>query len=334
MSVMKTILTGIKPTGEPHLGNLAGAILPAIEFSQNNSGDQYLYFIADYHSLTGARDAKTLRHHTYEIAACWLAFGLDPDKVLFYRQSDVPEILELNWILSCLTPKGDMNRAHAYKAMVEQAHAEGKDPDKGVNIGLFTYPVLMAADILMFKTHLVPVGKDQVQHVEIARSIAQRFNQYYGDVLVEPEAFLREDSKSLKGLDGRKMSKSYGNTIPIFSESKKLKKLINKLTTDSTPPGEPKSTEDSLIFDLYQAFGTEEECDELALDYQNGISWGEAKAKLFDLIDPKLEKPREIFTHYMSRTELIDELLLQGASKARAIAGPLLADIKKAIGIL
>ena len=329
---MKTILTGIKPTGEPHLGNLAGAILPAIELSKNSS-DKCMYFIADYHSLTGTRDSQQLQNNIYEIAAAWLAFGLDPDKVIFYRQSDIPEIFELNWILSCLTPKGDMNRAHAYKAVVDKANAEGKDPDKGVNIGLFTYPVLMSADILMFNSHLVPVGKDQVQHVEIARSIAQRFNQYYGDVFVEPEAFIQENVKSIKGLDGRKMSKSYGNSIPIFSTEKRLKKLINKVTTDSTPPGEPKSTEDSLVFDIYKAFATQEQCDELTKLYQNGISWGEAKAELFNVINPQLEGPRDKFNQLMADPKQMDELLAQGALRARELARPLLKKVKDSIGI-
>ena len=329
---MKTILTGIKPTGEPHLGNLAGAILPAIELSKNSS-DRCLYFIADYHSLTATKDAKQLKNNIYEIAAAWLAFGLNPEEVIFYRQSDVPEIFELNWILSCLTPKGDMNRAHAYKALVDKAVEEGKDPDKGVNIGLFTYPVLMTADILMFNADLVPVGKDQVQHVEIARSIAQRFNQNYQQTFIEPEAFIQENVKSIKGLDGRKMSKSYGNSIPIFCPEKRLKKLINKITTDSTPPGEPKSTQDSLVYDIYQAFATEEQCQELAKKYADGISWGEAKAELFNVINPQLEAPREKFNQLMANPSQMDELLLDGARKARKLAAPLLNQVKDAIGV-
>lgn len=329
----KIILTGIKPTGEPHLGNLAGAILPAINYSLKNSEDSFVFFIADYHSLTGVRDADFLRHCTYEIAATWLAFGLDPEKVIFYRQSDIPEIFELHWILSCLTPKGDMNRAHAYKTLVDRAEEEGKDPDNGVNMGLFTYPILMAADILLFQANFVPVGRDQVQHVEIARSIAQRFNQYYGDTFTEPEAFFSEDIQSIKGLDGRKMSKSYGNSIPIFSPEKRLRKLVNKITTDSTPPGEPKNPQNSLVFDIYKAFAKEEEIMAFADEYKKGISWGEAKLKLFELLNEQLAKPREKFEDLMKNPSKMDGLLLSGAKKGRALARPFLDKVRERLGI-
>ncbi len=278
---MKTYLTGIKPTGMPHIGNVAGAILPAIKASENNQKDRFLYFIADYHSLTSTRDPAELKKYVIEVAATWLAFGLDPKKVIFYKQSDVPEIFELNWILSCLTPKGDLNRAHSYKDCVQKNKEKDEDPDHGVSMGLFNYPVLMSADILLFGTHYVPVGKDQIQHIEIARSIAQRFNVLYKkNIFIEPKELVAEESAVIVGLDGRKMSKSYDNTIPALIPEKKLQKLIYKITTDSLPPEAPKDPHTSHIFELYKTFATKEKTNLLEQRFREGIAWGACERRI------------------------------------------------------
>ncbi len=325
---MKTYLTGIKATGSQHLGNMVGAIRPAIEFSQNESG-RFLYFIADYHSLTTVKKAKDFSEYVYEVAATWLALGLDPEKAILYKQSDIPEIFELTWILACNTPKGDLNRAHAYKAIVQDNEEAGRDPDKSVNAGLFNYPVLMAADILLFDTNIVPVGKDQVQHVEMARSMAQRINQLYGDTLVEPQEALSVSGQYIPGLDGQKMSKSYDNTIPLWVPEKRLKKLINKIATDSTGPDEPKSTEGSAIFDIYKCFSTKEEQDAFAKQFAEGISWGEAKAALFEKVNAELAGPREEYERLMNNRSEIDAVLETGAKKARAIAQETMKRVRK-----
>ncbi len=326
----KTYLTGIQSTGMPHLGNYLGAIEPAINFS-NTSDGRFLYFIADYHSLTSLRDPKIISEGIYQVAATWLALGLDTNKAIFYKQSDIPEIFELAWILSCHIPKGDLNRAHSYKAAIAANQENGKkDLDHGVNAGLFKYPVLMAADILLFNTNVVPVGKDQIQHVEIARSIAQRINQQYGEILTEPQESLSE-GKYIPGLDGRKMSKSYGNSIPIFESQKRLKKLVNKITTDSTGPDEPKSTEDSLIFDLYKLFANEKEVINFAKEFEQGISWGHAKAGLFEVIDKRIAPFREKYIHLMENRNLIDDELELGAQKARIIAKETMTRLRRNI---
>ncbi len=319
---MKTYLTGIKATHLTHLGNMVGAIKPAINFSEANrgSGDRFLYFIADYHSLTTVKKARDFNEYVYQVAATWLALGLDPENAVLYKQSDIPEIFELAWILACNTPKGDLNRAHAYKAIVQDNADAGRDPDKSVNAGLFNYPVLMAADILLFDTNIVPVGKDQVQHVEMARSMAQRINQNYGQTLVEPQEALAESGQYIPGLDGRKMSKSYENTIPLFVPEKKLKKLINKITSDSSGPDEPKSTHGSAIFDLYKCFSIKEEQDTFAKQFAEGISWGEAKAQLFEKVNAALVEPRAEFERLMNNRSEIDAVLKSGAEKARVIA--------------
>ncbi|MCB9091083.1 MAG: tryptophan--tRNA ligase [Halobacteriovoraceae bacterium] len=329
---MKTYLTGIKPTHLPHIGNMLGAIKPAIDFSKNGkSEDRYLYFIADYHALTSVRDSEDFKEHVYEIAATWLALGLDPAKVIFYKQSDIPETFELAWILACNTPKGDLERAHAYKAAVQANKDAGKkDLNHGINAGLFNYPVLMAADILLFDCDIVPVGKDQVQHVEMARSMAQRINQHYGDVLVEPQESLSV-GQYIPGLDGRKMSKSYGNTIPLFVPEKKLKKTINKITTDSKEPNEPKETKGSLIFDIYQCFASPSEVQEMKKKYLEGISWGEAKVELFEKVNAVLSEPREKYEYLMANREVIDCHLKEGAVKARKIAGETLDRVKQRV---
>ncbi len=327
---MKTYLTGIQSTGMPHLGNYLGAIKPAIDFSREHEGN-FLYFIADYHSLNSIKDPKVISEQTYEVAATWLALSLDTSKACFYKQSDIPEIFELTWILQCHIPKGDLNRAHSYKAKLQANEEAGKkDLDHGINGGLFSYPVLMAADILLFNTDIVPVGKDQIQHVEMARSIAQRINGHYGDLLVEPQESLSA-GKYIPGLDGRKMSKSYGNSIPLFCTEKRLKKLINKITTDSTGPDEPKNTEDSLIFDLYKFFSTKEEVQVLAKKFSDGISWGHAKLELFEKVNEDLSKAREKYNHLMDNRELIDRELENGAKKARVIARETLSKVRQNI---
>lgn len=325
-------LTGIKPTGMPHLGNYLGAIRPAIEMAESGKYDCY-YFIADYHSLTTVHDAKLMNDYVYEVAATWLAMGLDPDKVTIYRQSDVPEIMEINWILSCFTAKGHMNRAHAYKAIVQDNQEHGRDQDQGVNMGVYGYPVLMAADILFLQTNVVPVGADQLQHIEIAREIAASFNAIYGDVFTPPEALVRSETL-VPGLDGRKMSKSYQNTIPLFLPEKKLQKLLNKIKTDSLPPEAPKDPTDSLIFDLFKFFSTKEQQDELAAWYRRGIGWGEAKAELFKVVNATLTEPRTRYDELMNNRDQVDQLLAQGAARVRPKAQEFLAKVKKSVGIL
>ncbi|MCH4827958.1 tryptophan--tRNA ligase [Planococcus halocryophilus] len=327
----KTILTGIKPTGQVHLGNYMGAIKPALGLAQVQDY-QAAYFVADYHALTKTHDAEEFRQLSYGIAATWLALGLDPEKAIFYRQSDVPEIFELNWVLSCFSPKGLMNRAHAYKSMVDSNQASGKDADLGVNMGLFNYPILMAADILMFKTDIVPVGKDQIQHVEIARDIAEHFNNNYGETFILPEYQIQEDTAVLPGLDGRKMSKSYHNTIPLFAESKNLQKLINKIKTDSLPPEAPKNPDESILFTLYKEFASPDEIAQMKLQYLSGIGWGEAKKELFNVMNNFLEEPREKYNELMSSPERIDAILKEGAEKARAVSSPFLKEIKNKVG--
>jgi tryptophanyl-tRNA synthetase len=328
----KRYLTGIKATGLPHLGNYFGAIRPAINFSQEQEDDLCLYFIADYHALTSVRNAKEYRQYVYEVAATWLASGLDPKKVVFYKQSDIPAIFELTWILACHTPKGDMNRAHAFKAAVSKnEEKKTKDLEHGINAGLFNYPLLMAADILLFDTNFVPVGKDQVQHVEMARSMAQRINQLYGECLVEPQEVIPKEGLLLPGLDGQKMSKSYNNHIPLFAPEKRLKKLVNKITTDSSEPGEPKETKGSLIFDIFCAFGNQAEIEDLSKQYAQGISWGEAKAVLFERLNKDLAEKREVYEHYMAHTDKLDEILAEGKVKANELAAQTMQRVRSKI---
>ncbi|TYR77439.1 tryptophan--tRNA ligase [Rossellomorea vietnamensis] len=326
-----TALTGIKPTGHPHLGNYIGAIKPALEMAKDNTS-QGIYFIADYHALNSVQDRKKFKEYTYEIAAAWLSLGLDPEKVIFYRQSDVPEILELHWILSCMTPKGLMNRAHAYKAKVEENMAEANDSDAGVNMGLFTYPILMAADILLFNSDKVPVGKDQVQHVEIARDIAENFNRTFGEAVKLPQYVIEEETAVIPGLDGRKMSKSYGNTIPLFAEEKALKKLVNKIVTDSTPPEEPKEVKGSSLFTLYKEFAAAAEADSMKEKYKQGIGWGQVKKEVFEVMNRELSEPRQKYYEYLDNKQEIDKILERGAERARSIASVQLKKIKEMIG--
>ncbi len=329
---MSNVLTGIKPTGLPHIGNYLGAIKPAIDLSKNGSvADEFFYFIADYHSLTGIKSRDTFQEVVYQVAATWLACGLDPKRVVFYKQSDIPEIFELAWILSCHIPKGDLNRAHAYKAAVTENSEKGKDLDSGINMGLYSYPVLMAADILLFDTNIVPVGQDQVQHVEITRSIAQRINQSYGDILVLPQEMIRKEAGAVVGLDGRKMSKSYNNSIPLFESEKGLKKLVNRITTDSTPPEAPKNPDSSLLYSYYSLFATPPDLACFRDQLLKGISWGEAKAQLFELINGELKIYRDNYSKIIADKSFIDSCLRDGALKAREIADKRLKKIRAAI---
>jgi len=329
----RIVLTGVKPSGQPHLGNYVGAIRPAIELSRQPNTETWL-FIADYHSLTSIPDPKLMRQMTYEVAATWVACGLNPETTVFYRQSDIPEIMELNWILSCFTPKGLMNRAHAYKARVQENEQNGKeDLDFGVNMGLYCYPILMSADILMFSADQVPVGEDQTQHLEIARDIAQKFNRQYGELLRVPQAVVQKSGKNVPGLDGRKMSKSYDNGIGLFEDAARLKKLIARIKTDSLPPEAPKSVEGSTIFDLYQCFATVEQVEALRSRYASGISWGAAKEELFQVVEASLSGPREKYRQLMASPETLDALLIDGAIRARSRAAPFMQKLRKAMGL-
>lgn len=329
----KRVLTGITTTGTPHLGNYVGAIRPAIAASKNPDILSF-YFLADYHALIKCHDPERIHQSTLELAATWLACGLDPDKVIFYRQSDIPEIPELSWILTCMTAKGLMNRAHAYKACVDQNQIEkSKDPDKGISMGLFSYPILMAADILMFKASTVPVGKDQIQHLEMARDIAARFNHHFGELFVLPEAEVDEKCAVLAGLDGRKMSKSYNNTVPLFVPEKKLRKLLMKIKTDSLPPEAPKDPATSSIFEMYCAFAGKEEQETMKNRYQTGIGWGKAKEELFEKINAELEGLRSRYEDLVQQPEKIEDILQQGAKKARQLSRPFLQEIRQAVGL-
>ena len=325
-------LTGITTTGTPHLGNFVGSIRPSVAASRL-PGVQSFYFLADYHALIKCGEPARIQRSTLEIAASWLAAGLDPERVVFYRQSDIPEIPELTWLLTCVTGKGLLNRAHAYKASVDKNEAAGNDPDADVTAGLFMYPVLMGADILMFKAHKVPVGRDQIQHIEMARDMAQRFNHLYGEHLVLPEAAIEESVALLPGLDGRKMSKSYDNTIPLFTPRDRLRKLINGIVTDSRAPGEAKATEGSALFQIYQAFASESETAALAQAYAEGIGWSEAKQALFERIDREVAPMRARYEALIADPAQIETLLLAGAEKARAIATPFMGELRRAVGL-
>ncbi len=325
-------LTGITTTGTPHLGNFVGSIRPSVAASLR-PGVQSFYFLADYHALIKCEDPVRIQRSTLEIAASWLAAGLDPQHVTFYRQSDIPEIPELNWLLSCVTGKGLLNRAHAYKASQDKNEAAGRELDDGVTAGLFMYPVLMAADILAFKAHKVPVGRDQVQHIEMARDIAASFNHLYGEHFVAPEAAIDEHVATLPGLDGRKMSKSYDNTIPLFTPREQLRRLINGIQTDSRAPGEPKETEGSALFQIYQAFATEAEAQALRQQFEQGIAWGDAKQILFERVDGVIAPMRERYEALIADPGRIEDTLLAGAERARALVTPFLRELRSAVGL-
>ncbi len=332
MSEKQRVLTGITTTGTPHLGNYVGAIKPAIASSRNEATDSY-YFLADYHALVKCEEPERVQRSTLEIAATWLALGLDTQRAVFYRQSDVPEIPELTWLLSCVTAKGLMNRAHAYKAAVDDNQLGGADPDFGITMGLFSYPVLMAADILMFNAHKVPVGKDQVQHLEMARDIAQRFNHRYGEHFVLPEAVVDEHVATLPGTDGRKMSKSYDNTIPLWLPEKQLRKAIMKIKTNSLEPGEPKDPDTAAVYTVYAAFATPAQRETMRQAFSEGIAWGEVKQQLFELVNAELAGPRERYEALMAEPERVERELARGAEKARAVSRPLIDQLRHAVGI-
>jgi tryptophanyl-tRNA synthetase len=331
MSVVR-YLTGITTTGTPHLGNYVGAIRPAVQASRR-AGVENFYFLADYHALIKCDEPARIQRSTLEIAACWLAAGLDPEHVFFYRQSDIPEIPELTWLLTCVTGKGVLNRAHAYKAQVDKNTAAGVDVDAEVTMGLFMYPVLMAADILAFKAHKVPVGRDQVQHLEMARDMAQSFNHLYGEHLVLPEAEVDDAVALLPGLDGRKMSKSYDNTIGLFAPREQVRKQIFAIVTDSRAPGEPKETAGSALFQIYQAFATREETQKLRQLYAAGIAWSDAKQMLFERIDTEIAPMRARYEHLVNHPAELEAILQAGAAKARARATPLLRELRQAVGL-
>ncbi|WP_027995628.1 tryptophan--tRNA ligase [Simplicispira psychrophila] len=325
-------LTGITTTGTPHLGNFVGSIRPSVAASQT-PGVESFYFLADYHALIKCEDPARIQRSTLEIAASWLAAGLDPERVAFYRQSDIPEIPELTWLLTCVTGKGLLNRAHAYKASQDKNQAAGRDGDDGVTAGLFMYPVLMAADILLFKAHQVPVGRDQIQHIEMARDMGASFNHLYGEHFVLPEAAVDEHVATLPGLDGRKMSKSYDNTIPLFSSREQLRKLIGGIVTDSRAPGEPKDTEGSALFQIYQAFASSDETAALRQQYADGMAWGDAKQLLLERVDGVIAPMRAQYQELIQNPAHIEQTLLAGAERARALATPFLRELRTAVGL-
>ena len=331
---MTRVLTGITTSGTPHLGNYVGAVRPAIAASRS-PGVESFYFLADLHSLVKVQDAARVQRSTLEIAATWLAAGLEPDKVWFYRQSDIPEISELNWFLTCVAGKGVLNRAHAYKASVDRNRAEDLDDDAGISAGLFMYPVLMSADILLFNANKVPVGRDQVQHIEMARDFGQRFNHLFGgEYFTLPEAAIEENVATLPGLDGRKMSKSYDNTIPLFVTREELKKLVFSIRTDSKAPKEPKETEGSALFQLYQAFASVDETERMRQAYADGIAWGEAKQQLFERIDVEVAPLREKYHALIAKPAEIEAVLRDGAARLRQkYATPFLAELRHAVGL-
>lgn len=325
-------LTGITTSGTPHLGNYVGSIRPSVRASLRSDVESF-YFLADYHALIKIDEPSRIQRSTLEIAASWLAAGLDPERVIFYRQSDIPEISELTWFLTCVTGKGVLNRAHAYKAAVDKNTSAGEDPDADVSAGLFMYPVLMGADILLFNAHKVPVGRDQIQHIEMARDMAHSFNYRYGEHFVPPEAEIEDDVATLPGLDGRKMSKSYDNTIPLFAPREQLRKLIAGIVTDSTAPGEAKSVEGSALFQIYQAFATPEETTALRQAYADGIAWGDAKQLVFERIDREIAPMREAYLALLDNPAKIEAILLAGAAKARQIATPFMGRLRHAVGL-
>jgi tryptophanyl-tRNA synthetase len=333
MSQKRRVLTGITTTGTPHLGNYVGAIRPAIAASRRADVESF-YILADYHPLVKCDDPARVQQSTLEIAATWLACGLDPGKVFFYRQSDIPEIPELTWLLTCVTAKGLLNRAHAYKATVDQNRAAHEDDDAAITAGLYMYPVLMAADILMFNANEVPVGRDQVQHIEIARDIAQRFNHIYGeDYFALPEASIEDNVATLPGTDGRKMSKSYNNTIPLWLPAKDLKKAILGIVTDSRAPGEAKDPQSSNIFAIYQAFASADETAAMRRAFADGIAWGDAKQKLFERLDAELAPARERYDALVARPQEIEDRLVDGAKKARERSRAFIEKLRFAVGV-
>ena len=330
---MQRVLTGVTTTGIPHLGNYVGAIRPAIRASETPNTETF-FFLADYHGIIKCHEPARIHESTQAVAATWLACGLDPERTTFYRQSDIPEVMELNWILTCMTAKGLMNRAHAYKAAVQDNRDKGiEDEDHQIEMGLYSYPILMSADILMFNAHKVPVGRDQIQHVEMARDIAGRFNHRFKNLFTLPEAVIDEQVEILVGLDGRKMSKSYGNTIPLFESEKKLQKSVNKIITNLKEPGEPKSPDESPLFEIYQAFATPDETAGFIRMLAEGLAWGEAKKMLAAKINAELADKRERYEALTAKPAVIEDILQAGTVKARREARALLDQVRDAVGI-
>ena len=327
----KIALSGIKPTGTLHIGNYLGMIKPAFDLIENY---QTLYFVADYHALTTLKDKDTLNRNVYDVAATLLALGLDPQKVIFFRQSDIPEVFEFTWILNCFTAKGLLNRAHAYKTAVEANLNDGKQPDADVNAGLFNYPVLMAADILLYGSHFVPVGQDQRQHVEIARDIAVAVNNAYGEVLTVPQGLIQAGVMTIPGIDGRKMSKNYSNTIPIFADADALHKQVMRIVTDSKRPQDPKNPDECNVFNIFKYFASPEAIESRRNAYLNkGLAYSEIKQELYELLNEFFGGRRDTYHQLLEDKNQLDRILNQGAEKARAIAGPVLENVRRAIGI-
>ena len=328
---MKIALTGIKPTGNIHIGNYFGAIRPALALTDKYLG---LYFVADMHALNSHPTRKELQSMIYEVAASWIASGLDTDKAIFFKQSDIPEIPELTTILAAVTPKGLMNRAHAYKAMLDKNAEAGRDPDDGVNMGLYTYPILMAADILLYNSDVVPVGEDQRQHVEIARDIAMNLNRIYGKALKVPEPEISPEVGEIPGIDGRKMSKSYENTLPLFAPEAALRKQIMRIVTDSRRPEEPKDPETCNLFKIFRHVGSAERVQEVRQAYlDGGLAYGVLKQELYETMLARFAPVREKFFALMADTSQVDKVLDSGAQKAREIGQPVLARVRKAVGL-
>ncbi|MDE0298065.1 MAG: tryptophan--tRNA ligase [Candidatus Poribacteria bacterium] len=324
-------LTGIKPTGPPHIGNYLGMIKPALELAQNH---QALYFLADYHALTTVKNREKLIQLTYEVVAAWIALGLNPDEVIFYRQSDIIEVFELTWILNCFAAKGLLNRAHAYKAIVDDNLKAGRDPDKQINMGLYNYPVLMAADILLYGSHVVPVGLDQKQHLEMTRDIAETFNKNYGEILVLPEASIKEEVMTIPGTDGRKMSASYNNTLPVFAPPKELRKRVMRIVTDSKRPEDPKDPESCNVFAIFRHFAAPDDIESTRQRYIKGeLAYGDIKTELFELLESTFGSAREFYNHLLADRDEIDRILIKGAEEARAIAMPIIERVRKAVGV-
>ena len=332
MTEQQISLTGIKPSGTPHIGNYLGMIKPALELAKEYRA---FYFIADYHALTTVRDAAELRRMSYELTATFLALGMDPDQVVFFRQSDIPEIFELTWALSCFTAKGLLNRAHAYKASVDENVARSEDPDAGINAGLYNYPVLMAADILLYGSHIVPVGRDQKQHVEMTRDMAQAMNHAYGkEILVLPEAVIRDEVATIPGIDGRKMSKSYDNVIPIFAPPKSLRQRVMSVVTDSRPIEEPKDPDQDNVYNLFKYFASPEQDATMRAKYAaGGFGYGEVKGELFDLLEATFGEARERYDAYMADTAQLELVLMEGARKARIQGAKVMKRVRKAVGV-
>lgn len=322
--IMSRILTGIQSTGTPHLGNILGAIVPAIEMANNPSNDSFL-FIADMHSLTQIKNPETLRHNTYSVAATWLAFGLDIERVVFYRQSDVPQTAELSWYLSCFFPFQRLTLAHSFKDKADRL--------EDVNAGLFTYPMLMAADILLYDAEIVPVGKDQMQHIEITRNVASRFHTQMGETFVMPVGKVQEETMYVPGTDGSKMSKSKGNTINIFLDDKKLRKQIMGIETDSTPMEAPKNPDTCNVFGLYKLLGSKEEVAQMRKNYEGGnYGYGHAKQALFELILEKFSEARSRYNYFMENLSEIDAALTIGSEKAKKVADSVLKRVREKLG--